>query len=403
MRKKSWIIWRKGCSIASRWRRVALLLLGVLLLSGCARQSVVEHYRWQDDLISLQPITRQQWHWIDWQAGEVELVRRHRDQWLLADDAYLERGPSQVIMSRLNQPASVAERFHVQSELWRLDTVGSFSVYWAPQPGPLAVWMGGFGVQQTEWLPAWLNHHGVSVLDMRSLTEQLPTDVQAAAVQLNRWFDAFTRMRPEHTSAVGLIAGEQWGPVALEASAREPQWAFLSVAYTPLMSAQNAEVLRAEVDGFDVALWGPFWQRCLTSNAPDCRRPPQGIQRSSEQVRAIPYSLTGAWATYDFSYRAEPFELDWINWAQRRDWSYPPEQTLRFIATPQFWLLPQDITQDITAERLAVQQARGVPVEWTVLPYLNNDLRHLPLWQPGMQDWAAWWQAQVQANARPWD
>ncbi|WLD58133.1 hypothetical protein NFC81_15680 [Salinispirillum sp. LH 10-3-1] len=380
-----------------------LALLLVVLASGCARQGVVEHYQLNDDLISLQPITRQQWHWIDWSAGEVDRVRRHRDQWLLAEDAYLERGPEQVVMSRLNQPAIVAERLYVKPELWRLETVGSFDVYWAPRPGPLVVWLGGFGVDDTSWLPAWLNHHGVSVVDLRGLMANMPTDVRSAAVQLNRWFDAFSRLRPEHTSALGLLAGEQRGSIALEASAREPRWQFLSVAYTPMMSARDAEMLRAEVDGFDIELWEPFWLRCLDFPNTDCRRPPQGIQRSSEVVRAIPYSLTGAWATYDFSYRPEPFELDWINWAQRRDWTYEPQQTARFVATPQFWLLPQDTTQMITEERLAELRARGVAIEWATMPYLNDDLRHLPLWQPGMQTWANWWRAQVRLNARPWD
>ncbi|MFY0663535.1 MAG: hypothetical protein JXQ97_02860 [Natronospirillum sp.] len=374
-----------------------------LLLTGCARQSVVEHYQLNDELISLQPITRQQWHWIDWASGDVAMVRRHRDQWLLADDAYLERGPEQVIMSRLNEPSIVAARMVVSPELWRLETVGSFDVYWAERPGPLVIWLGGYGVENTHWLPAWLNHLGVSVVDLRGLMSGMPADVRLAALQLNEWYDAFSRLRPDHISSLGLLAGEQRGSVAIEAGAREPRWRFLSLAYTPMMSARDAEMLRADIDGFDLELWEPFWQRCLNFPETDCRRPPQGIRRSSGVVSAIPYSLTGAWATYDFSYRPEPYELDWANWAQLRDWTYEPQHTARFVSTPQFWLLPPDATQLTTEEWLAEQQLKGVSVDWAVMPYLSNDLRHLPLWQPGMQEWKDWWRTQVRLNARAWD
>lgn len=362
------------------------VLASVFLSAGCAQRGGVEHYRTADQqLLSYQAVDRRTWQQIDWAQAAVQPIQRSR--------ATAPVVAGQAAIAVASSP-----------ELWRFESIGSVNIYWADRPGPLVLWLADQALDSLPWLPVWLNHQGVHVVDASPLLGDLSVLPAPAAVQLNSWLQLITRTDPERVRALGLIAHEPYAGLALEAAARNAHWQMISIIGSPLMPPVQAEALRAQADGVNLELWQPFWARCL--NAPEisqCRRPPQSIKDTADSVQTPPRSLTGAWATYDFTHRQETYELSWANWARQRAWTHDPRVPFTYLATPQFWFVVPDITASVTEEALRAQQQRGAAVEWAVSTPWTADLTFVNQWLPALADWSAWWQVQVVTHARPWD
>lgn len=363
-----------------------VVCLVAVFMMGCAQRGGVEHYRTvNDQLLSYHAMDSRTWQQIDWANGSVQPVQRRR-----------EAAPTIA-----GQPARA---IFPAPELWRFESIGSMNIYWADQPGPLVLWLAGEPLDDLPWLPVWLNQQGVHVMDASTLLGELAVRPATAAVQLNGWLDVISRTDPERVRALGLIAHEPYGNIALEAAARSPQWHMVSVVGTPLMPPVQAEMLRAETDGVDVERWQPFWARCLSApDTSECRRPPQSIKDTAETVPSAPRSLTGAWATYDFTHRLETYEFSWANWAKQRDWTHDPRVPFSYLATPQFWFVTPDVTANETEKALQAQQLRGAAIAWATSTPWTADLSAVGQWLPALTAWSAWWQEQVTAHAYPWD